>query len=47
MSITFQINDEFRKVIMHCDVISCVIAISSKVEYLEEEEILLIKEVTL
>lgn len=26
------------EVIMHCDVISCVICISDKVEYLEREE---------
>ena len=35
--ITLQISDDFSKVI-HCDVISCVIYISNKVEYLEKEK---------
>ena len=38
MSTTFQISDEFLKVIMHCDVMSGVICISNKVEYFEKEE---------
>ncbi len=33
MLITFQINDDFWKVIMHHDVTSCVIYISNEVEY--------------
>ena len=38
MSITLQISDEFRNVIMHCDVISCVIGLSNYAEYFEKEE---------
>ena len=37
ISITLQITDDFWKVIIHCDVISCVICISSKIEYLQKE----------
>ena len=36
--ITLQIADDFRKVIMHSDVISCVICVSNKVEYLKKEK---------
>ena len=38
MLIKLQINGYFWKSIMHCDVISCVICIWNKVEYLEKEE---------
>ena len=37
MVITLQINDDFGKVI-YCDVISSVIYLLNKVEYLEKEE---------
>ena len=38
MFITLQISDDFWKDIMHCDVISCVIYLLNKVQYLEKEE---------
>ncbi len=37
MLITFQINDDCSKVIMHHDVTSCVICISNEVEYPEKK----------
>ena len=35
-SITLQITDDFVKVIMHCNIISCVICMSNIVDYLKK-----------
>ena len=35
--ITLQINDNFKKAVMQCDIICCVIYISNKVDSLEKD----------